>query len=206
MIRVNKNNTLLIVAAALAGFMSIGWSDTWEGLKAVTGKVTSVSAEFTQEKHMKMLTRPLISEGVLYFQAPNSLRWEYLHPVRSILLMHNGKIKRFVQRDMGLVEDVSVNVQSIHMVIQNITQWLSGQFNMNPDFSATLEPGHKIVLVPREKSLAMFIQRIEIMLSDLPAIIKSVTIYESQDSFTKLNFNNVTLKQTLEDSLFLKVQ
>jgi len=194
--------TLLFIMACLC----IGWADTWDGLKTAAGKVTSISAEFTQEKHMKILIRPLVSEGVLYFQPPNSLRWEYLHPVRSILLMHNGKTKRFVQRNVGLVEDASVNFQSIHMVVQNITQWLSGRFNINPAFNATLEPGHKIVLVPKEKSFAMLIKRIEIILSDLPAIIKSVTIYESQDSFTKLVFKNVALNRTLEDSLFHKIQ
>lgn len=194
--------TLLFIMACLC----IGWADTWDGLKTAAGKVTTISAEFTQKKQMKILSRPLISEGVLYFQASNSLRWEYIHPIRSILLMHDGKTKRLVQRDGGLVEDAGVNIQSMQMVVQDITQWLSGRFNMNPAFNATLEPGHKIVLVPKEKSFAMLIQRIEIILSDLPTIIKSVTIYESQDSFTKLEFKNVTLNQPLEVSLFHKIQ
>ena len=38
----------LLVAAGLC----LGWADTWDGIKAAAGKVTAISAEFTQEKHM----------------------------------------------------------------------------------------------------------------------------------------------------------
>ena len=168
--------------------MCLGWADSWEGLKTAAGTVTSVKAEFTQEKHMKILARPLVSEGILYFQGPDSLRWEYTHPVRSILLLHKGKTRRFVQKNGSLVEDASANLQSMQVVVQEITQWLNGRFDDNPVFAARLEPGRKIVMVPRDESFARFIRRIEIFLSDRPAVIKSVMIFESEDSFTKLDF------------------
>ncbi len=190
----------------LTAFLCIGWADTWDGLKAAAGKVTSVSAEFVQEKNLKILSRPLVSEGVLFFQSPDSLRWEYKHPVRSILLSHNGKTKRFVQKDGSLVEDASANLQSMLVVVQNITQWLSGRFDENPAFTARLEPGRKIVMTPRDESFARLIQRIEILLSDRPAVIKSVMIFESEDSFTKLDFKDVVLNQKLDDALFRKVR
>jgi len=188
----------------LTAFMCIGWADTRQDIKTAAGNVTSVSAGFTQEKHMKILSRPLVSKGIFYFQGPDSLRWEYRHPVRSILLLHNGKTKRFVGKDGSLVEDASANLQSMQIVVQEITQWLKGRFDENPAFTATLADGRTIVLVPKDKSMAMLIQRIEIILSDRPAIIKSVMIYESRDSFTKLEFNNVILNRPLDDSLFRK--
>ena len=44
------------------------------------GRLRSVQAEFVQEKHLKILTRPLVSRGTFAFQAPQSLRWEYRSP------------------------------------------------------------------------------------------------------------------------------
>ena len=61
-------------------------------------------------------------------------------------------------------------------------------------------------MVPREESFARFIQRIEILLSDRPAAIKSVMIFESEDSFTRLDFKDVILNQKLDDALFRKVK
>jgi outer membrane lipoprotein-sorting protein len=189
---------IMLVTACLC----IGWGDTWEDVKTAAGKVSSITAEFTQEKHLKILSRPLVSQGFFCFQAPDSLRWEYQHPIQSVLLMHNGKTKRYIRRDGNTSEDAGANLQSMQVVLQEITQWLNGRFDENPAFSTLLEPGRRIVLSPREKSLAMMIQRIELVLSDRPGIIKSVIIYEGEQSFTKLEFNNVKLNQPLEDSLF----
>jgi len=194
--------TILLLTAILC----IGWADSWEGLKAAAGTVTSIQAGFVQEKHMKILARPLVSEGILIFQGPDSLRWEYTHPVQSILLLHNGKTRRFVQKSGRFVEDASANLQSMQVVVQEITQWLNGRFDDNPAFAARLEPGRKIVMTPREESFARLIQRIEIFLSDRPAVIKSVMIFEGEDSFTRLEFKDVILNQKLDDALFRKVK
>ena len=188
----------------LTAFMCLGWADTWDSLKTAAGKVTSVKAEFIQEKHMKILSRPLVSGGVLLFQSPDSLRWEYKYPIKSILLLHNGRTKRYVQKNGRFVEDASANLQSMQVVVQEITQWLNGRFDENPAFTAKLESGRKILLVPKDPSFAKLIQRIELLLADRPAVIKSVVIYESQDSFTKLTFENVTLNQRLDEALFRK--
>jgi outer membrane lipoprotein-sorting protein len=190
--------TILLVAA----FLCIGWGDSWEDIKTGASQVSSITAEFTQEKHLKILSRPLVSQGFFWFQAPNSLRWEYQRPIQSVLLMHNGKTKRYIRHDGITTEDVGANLQSMQMVLQEITQWLNGRFDENPAFSTLLEPGRRIVLSPKEKSFAMMIQRIELVLSDRPGIIKSVIIYEGEESYTKLEFNNVKLNQALDDSLF----
>ena len=190
----------------LTAFMCLGWADSWEELKSAAGTVTSVKAEFVQEKHMKILARPLVSEGILLFQGPDSLRWEYTQPIQSILLLHNGKTRRFVQKDGNLIEDASASLQSMQVVVQEITQWLNGRFDDNPAFAARLEPGRKIVMTPREESFARLIQRIEIILSDRPAVITSVMIFENADSYTKLNFKDVILNQKLDDRLFREVK
>ena len=204
--RLKKLYLFVCAIFLLSAFLCLGWADSWEGLKTAAGTVTSVRAGFTQEKHMKILTRPLVSEGILLFQGPDSLRWEYKHPVQSILLLHNGETRRFVKKSGRLVEDASANLQSMQVVVQEITQWLNGRFDDNPAFAARLEPGRRIVMEPREESFARLIQRIEVLLSDRPAVIKSVMIFESEDSFTKLAFKDVILNEKLDDALFRKVQ
>ncbi len=97
-------------------------------------------------------------------------------------------------------------LQSMQVVVQEITQWLSGRFDENPAFTAKLAPGRVIVLVPKDESFARLIQRIEVHLSDRPAIIKSVMIFESEDTFTKLDFKDVIINQKLDDVLFRKVR
>ena len=156
---------ILHVTLLVAAGLCLGWADTWDGIKAAAGKVTAISAEFTQEKHMKILVRPLVSTGVFHFQAPRSLRWEYRSPIHSILLTHNSKTRRYIQKDGKFIEDAAARLQSMQVVLQEITRWLSGRFHENPAFSTRLEPGQQIVLRPKDKALARMIQRIELKLT-----------------------------------------
>ena len=204
--KVKKSYSTLSIFLLIAGScLTIGWADNWDQIKNAAGQVNTVRCDFIQEKHLKILANPLVSKGVLYFKVPGSLRWEYISPVRSILLMHNGKTKRFIMRKDGFVEDSSANLQAMGFVLKEITMWLNGRFDENPQFTATLEAGHKILLLPKEKSFSMMIQKIELMLSNTPGIIKSVTIYESDNSFTKFFFKKSILNGKIDDSMFRKI-
>lgn len=201
----NRSKTVFVLSFVLACSVSClgrAWADPWEEIRASAAKITSVRGEFTQTRHMKILSRPLVSEGLFLFQVPDSLRWEYRSPLRSILLAHKGKTKRFVQKNDRLVEDSSLSLQSMQMVVQEIGQWLKGRFDENPAFTASLDQGRKIGLVPKEPSMAALIQRIEIALSEREGVIRSVTIFEGRDSFTRIEFNQVSLNQPIEEALF----
>jgi outer membrane lipoprotein-sorting protein len=198
-------SALSIFVLIAASCLTLGWADNWDQIKSAAGQVNTVRCDFIQEKHLKILANPLVSKGVLYFKVPGSLRWEYISPVRSILLMHNGKTKRFIMRKDGFIEDSSANLQAMGFVLKEITMWLNGRFDENPQFTATLKPGHKILLLPKEKSFSMMIQKIELMLSNTPGVIKSVTIFENENSFTKLVFKKSILNDKIDDSMFRKI-
>ena len=74
-----KRNTIYFMLPVMA-FLCIGWAGSWDELKSAAGTVTSVRADFIQEKHLAILAKPLVSTGVFYYQAPRSLRWEYSRP------------------------------------------------------------------------------------------------------------------------------
>jgi outer membrane lipoprotein-sorting protein len=183
----------------------MGWADTWENIRQKSGSIETIRADFIQEKHLKILSKPLISKGVLYFKAPGSLRWEYESPVRSVLLMHNGQINRFVKSGESFSRDSGMKLQAMQVVMDEITLWLSGRFQDNPNFKATLEPGPKIVLTPRENAFTAIIARIDLILSEQPGVINSVTIFENEESLTKLIFKDAILNEPLNDSLFEEI-
>lgn len=198
----NSTQTIAVLATA---WLLIGWGSNWQELKSTAGSVTSLSADFVQEKHMLILARPLVSSGVFYFQSPASLRWEYRAPVRNILLMHDNRMERYIQTGNGLTKETGAGLQAMQIVLEQISQWLGGRFDENPMFAASLEPGPKIVLVPKEEAFSRMIHHIDLVLSERPGIIDSVVIYESADSFTKLVFKNTVLNQPIDAALFRKI-
>jgi outer membrane lipoprotein-sorting protein len=62
-------------------------------LKEAFRNIRSVKAEFLQKRSLPILTKPLFSEGKLFFFTPDSLRWEYFTPLRSVMLRKGNDIR-----------------------------------------------------------------------------------------------------------------
>lgn len=187
----------------MAAGLCLGWADSFDGIRAAAAKVMAVQADFVQEKHLPILAKPLVSSGRLYYRRPDALRWEYIAPVKSVLIMDDGNAKRFVESEQGgLVADSSVRMQAMQVVMPEIRGWLSGRFQDNPLFDASLSDGNRILMVPKDEGLQRFIQRIELVMAGTPGVIQEVLIFESAEAFTRMVFSNTRVNPVLDDRLF----
>jgi len=199
---IHKMKNGFIWCIPVLAFLCLGWAESWEALRAAAGSVSSVQAEFVQEKHLPILAKPLVSKGVFYYQTPQSLRWEYRWPLKSILTMHDGRIRRFADGPSGMTEKRGAGLDAMQLVMQEITQWLAGRFEESTIFEARLVPGGRIVLTPRQEAFRKVIQSIVLVLAERPGTIDSVTIYESPDAYTRMVFSRTVLNQRIDDSIF----
>lgn len=164
----------------------------------------SVQAEFTQEKNLKILVRPLVSRGVFAFQAPQSLRWEYLRPVHSVLLLHEGRMQKLIERDGRFEPDNGAGVDAMRIVLQDIGSWLDGRFTDNPLFHVTRTGERTVVLIPKEQGMQAVISRIELQLGPEQGVMERVTIFEGPDNSTRLTFTHAVLNRAIPVETFTK--
>lgn len=165
-------------------------------------RLRSVQADFTQEKHLKILARPLVSQGIFAFQTPQSLRWEYLRPLHSILLLHEGQIRKLIEREGGFEQDNGAGIDAMRVVLQDIGSWLDGRFTDNPLFQVTRAGERTVVLTPKEQGLQAVISRIELQLGPEEGVMEQVTIFEGPESFTQLRFTNTVLNREIPAGTF----
>lgn len=165
-------------------------------------QIQSIQADFTQEKHLKILTRPIVSTGTFTFQAPQSLRWEYRTPIPSILLIHGGKVKKFTRQDGKLVENQGMGLDTMQVVLTEISNWLDGRFTDNDMFSVSFPDTHTVLLTPTDQTLAGLISNITLKLADQKGLLDSVTISEGPDSYTAMTFTHRALNQEIPATLF----
>jgi outer membrane lipoprotein carrier protein len=187
----------------------IAWADSWEGLREGSRRIISVEARFVQKKTLPMLSKPFVSEGRFFYQAPAQLRWEYDRPVRSVLIMNNGAVKRYLREPGGWREDDGASLAAMRVVLEEIANWQQGRFDLNPHFQASLttDPEPRVTLVPRETSWGKMIRRIELTLSrEQAGVMKGVRIVEDERSFTDLDFSQVRTNRPLPASLFENVE
>ena len=195
---------------ALVCACPLAWGDEWEPLKKATASIETLSADFVQEKHLKILVKPLVSRGRFRFAAPGSVRWEYLEPIRTATLVHRGRVQRFLfstQEDKFL-RDMSATVEALRVVMEKLTGWMAGRFEQDDAFEAKLSPGErpKVVLEPKSKEMSRMIERVEIQFSDRPGVVSSVTIVENSDSSTLIRFENVKVNESIDGRLFEEIE
>ena len=177
-------------------------------LRRESAKIRTIQAQFVQKKFMKILSKPLISEGCFYYVAPDSLRWEYFKPIKSIVMTDKNKTRRYIASGGKMLEDKTGGVQAMKIVLGEVASWMSGRFDQNPAFAATINEGTniRITLTPTDKSMTGMIEKIEIILSKQSAIVQSVKIIENANNYTQINFEDVEINKTINPSVFQNVE
>ncbi|MCG8552339.1 MAG: outer membrane lipoprotein carrier protein LolA [Desulfobacterales bacterium] len=196
----------LVAGAALITAMVSAWANaaTMADIREAAGTIRSIRADFIQEKHMKILVKPLISKGIIRFQTPDSLRFEYREPIQNILIMQGKSVSRYIPKDDAFVRDNAAAMGAMTIVMDEISQWLKGNFNtsiFNAAIEETPKPG-RIILAPKDKAMTNFIQDIILVLSERPGVFKEVIIRENPDSYTRLRFDKVQLNKDIAPEMF----
>lgn len=162
----------------------------------------SVQADFVQRKHLQILVQPLVSTGSFAFQVPQSLRWEYREPIRSVLVMHDGSARKYVERDGRWEEDRGASVGALQFVLAEMSDWLAGRFTDEGLFHVTVVDPRTIRFVPKDQTVAAFICFVEIRVGEQPGLLDSVLIDEGDGAFTEMTFTNRILNPDLPFELF----
>jgi outer membrane lipoprotein carrier protein len=190
------------------GKIAYAGENNFEKLRQESAKIKTLQADFVQKKIMKILARPLVSEGRFYYASPDSFRWEYFKPLRSIVIAYKNTTRRYIYSDGKMVEDKTGGAQAMKIVLNEVAGWMNGKFDQNPSFKATVKEGPltKITLTPVETSMAGMIEKIEITLSPKVKTVKTVKIIEGASSLTQIDFNNVKINEVINSSVFQDVQ
>lgn len=197
-----------LIIFLLMNLLSHAGMNDFERLRKESPNIKTIQARFVQKKSMKILSKPLISEGRFYYAAPDSLRWEYLKPLRSIVITYKNNTKRYMASGGKMVEDKSGGAQAMKIVLNEVSSWMNGKFDQNPSFKATINEGTntRIILTPTEKNMTVMIEKIEITLLKKTATVKSVKIIESANNLTQIDFDNVEINKTINSSVFQDVE
>ncbi len=180
----------------------------FEALRKNAAQIKTIQADFIQTKSMKILAKPLISEGRFYYAAPDSFRWEYLKPLKSIVINHKGQTKRYIYSGGKMVEDESGGAQAMKIILSEINSWMSGNFDQNPSFQATLKEATytQITLTPAGQNMNGMLQKVIITVSKKDAAVKSVNIIESETSATIIDFKNTQTNKSIPESMFQDIE
>jgi hypothetical protein len=116
--------------------------------------------------------------------------------------MHGGRVKKFIEKDGLLVEDKGMGLDSMQVVLGEISNWLDGRFSDNDMFSVSFPDKSTVLLTPKEQALAGMISKIELKLADRKGLLDEVIIFEGPESYTRMIFKNGILNKEIPVSVF----
>jgi outer membrane lipoprotein-sorting protein len=152
----------------------------------------SVYFELTQERHLKLFTEPLKSEGFMLIERPDQIRWETTAPYQSILLGDKKSVAQFELTD-GKWEKLKLGFpQMLQRVMYQMSLMNQGKLDaLTGDYTISVSTNHEtiLMLVPKDENARSVLASIEVkMVPDFSAT-REVVMNEPNGDFTRIVFH-----------------
>jgi len=164
----------------------------------------SLQSDFTQIKHLDIMSEDIESKGKLFYKSENKLRWEYTSPIQYMIVMNKGKL---TINDGGKISsyDLSAN-KTFKKVNEMIVKSLQGDIMLEEmDYTYTFKENSRYYLVrmsPKEEKVKEFMKNIQIYFSKKDYAVGQVKIVEQSGDYTLMKFNNKKLNASISDKVF----
>jgi len=167
-----------------------------------SGKIQTLQCSFVQEKTSTLVTEKTIAKGILLYQSPNMLRWEYTEPKPSTLIL-NGNNAVLLNKDgkrMG-------NERMLKQLGGIIISMINGEgIRQNKQFSSEIfDAGNKeirIILTPIQKRLKDFYSNIELKIDPATLLANKIILNEKSGDNTVILLANKELNKEIPLSKF----
>ena len=160
----------------------------------------TLKANFTQSKKIKVLKRPLKSNGELIFDRAIGVYWKLLKPFESTVVIDNNKLTSI--DDDG--KKISIKAEDKPM-LYGFTKIFLSIFSGNTEelkkhfviYYGKKESGWQVGLSPKSSELKKVLKKI--LLSGEKESVSAITLWESNGDITAINFSNIQKAQKLSN-------
>lgn len=143
--------------------------------------------QFSQEKHIKVLAKPLKSSGYLLLADNDAVVWQTLKPIKSTTVISESAFKQFNKNDQPVSLPANADTQTSQLISSTFLAILSGNLNdlhANFDLVAVCDQASwDISLTPTHPRIQRLIKHIQI---DGSSHIEHLSFTEANDDTTKL--------------------
>lgn len=174
-----------------------------QSVNAVSTKIKTMTADFTQYKHMDFLAKDVETSGKMAFREPNSLAWQYKKPYNYSIVFKNGKI---LINDEGKKSQMSAaGSKTFAKINKLIVGSVSGDMFDDREFTITYLKSKDFNIArfaPKDAALKKYIKLVELSFDRKEATVEQVRLMESEKDYTRIVFKNKVLNAKVDDSAF----
>lgn len=174
-----------------------------QSVNAVAKKITTITTDFVQYKHMDFLSKDIETSGKMYFKEPNSLKWQYKKPYNYSIVFKNGKI--LIDDEGKKSTHDTGNSKIFGKINKLIVGSVSGNMFDDKEFTISFfktKSNNITHLIPKDAALKKYIKQIELTFDNDDFTVIQVKLIESSDDYTRIVLKNKTLNAKIDDSIF----
>ena len=176
---------------------------------AAQANIWTWSADFAQTRTLKALAQPLVSEGRLWFAAPNHFRWELGSPAQTIAVRKSNEVVVAypqLRRAERYVLDDSARNPMRDMLSLLEAGFPRSQAELEKTFrieSVREEQGTlQLALVPRAAAARRWVEKVELELSTKDHSLRSSSLHFKDGSTLRNDYRNLKINPELPHELF----
>ena len=164
--------------------------------------IKTLHCTFVQEKTSVLVSQKAVAKGVMFYQSPSMLRWEYTEPTPSTLIL-NGNNAVLFNKDGKKIGNEKVLKQLGGIIISMIN---GNGIAQNKQFSLEIyefDNAHLlIVLTPVQKRLKDFYNKIELKIDRKTMLATTITLDEKSGDKTVISLINTILNSNIPQNKF----
>lgn len=168
-------------------------------------QMTTIQADFRQEKTLALLASPEVSTGRFVYSKPNNVLWFYDAPKRVTMLIANGMLTTYYP-DLNKAERIEVKryqdrifkYMGASEAIDELGAWFNFTFTNTSD-----KPYYVLDLAPKNKTVAKRVRHIKIFIDRKTYLTTQFEYTEGDGDKTRYEFLNVKVNAPVEQSRFV---
>jgi outer membrane lipoprotein-sorting protein len=165
-------------------------------------KIKTLQCDFIQEKTSTLVAEKAVAKGILHYQSPSMLRWEYMAPTPSTLIL-NDNAAALCNKDGEKVGNDKMIKQLGKLIISIIN---GDGIKNSKQFSTEVfdAEGNQmlVVLTPVQKRIKEFYNSIELKIDKDTFLASEIIMNEKSNDKLVIYLSNIILNKEISQSKF----
>lgn len=167
-------------------------------------QVSTLQAEFKQEKRLALMTSPQLSSGRFTYARPDQVIWTYAVPSRLTMLISSGwlttyypELKKAEKLEISKYQDRIFRYMAAPGSLDELRKYFDFTFRQSPS-----QPHYTLELLPKTKTLGKKIRKITIWIDRETYLTSSFEYVDGEGDLTRYEFTNIRINEPVPASTF----
>ena len=205
---VNVQYTMKIILSLIFSFCTaltaVAQTEVIDEICKASQAVSTLQADFTQTKRLKMLNDAMVSKGKMWCTQPNHLRWEYLTPYTSLFIL-NGEKVLFKNSKHSNTLNANRHKKIREMIHIMIPSNLGKVLAKKKDFYTSIEVAdnqYVLTMIPQRKEMKQMFTQIILYYNRKQAVVTQIEMYEKNGDSTTIELSSIKKNTTINPSVY----